>query len=148
MANTSSIQKYHELANRSNKTYGLLSNEATAIMQGHKSIPLGEILVLGRKGVTNLNMLYNWWIIYAFQNHLIKDGKWIKPNEILDVLLADEYIKYGSQAGVPFKIQTYLRMIGHHLNYDQRLNLSSEQQNYLSYQENILQKEREKYKIH
>ena len=81
MANISHLEKYNELTNRSNKTYGLLSNEATAIMQGHKSIPLAEILVLGRKGVINLNMLYNWWIIYAFQNHLIKDGKWIKPNK-------------------------------------------------------------------
>ena len=144
---TSPLQKYHELNNRSNKTYGLLSNEATAIIQTHKTIPIGSLLVVGRKGVINLNMLYNWWMIYAFQNHLIKDGKWIRPNETLDGLLADEYIKYGAQAGVPFTVQTYLRMIGHHLNYDNTLQLSQDQSNYLLNQENILQSEREKHKL-
>ena len=142
------LQKYNQLNNRSNKSYGLLSNEITAIMQTHNTIPLGQLLVLGRKGITNLNTLYNWWIIYAIQNRLIKDGKWIRPNDTLDVLLADEYIKYGARAGVPFSVQTYLRMIGHHLNHDETLQLSQEQLNYLTTQENNIQQERGKYKIH
>lgn len=130
---------------RTNKTYGLLSNEATAIMQTHPSIPIGQLLVVGRKGIVNLNMLYNWWIIYAFQHNLFREGKWINPDDTLNGLLADEYIKYGAQTGVPYSIQTYLRMIGHHLNYDEQLNLTQEHINYLLSQDNILQKERGKY---
>lgn len=139
--------RYNNLNNRTNKTYGLLSNEATAVMQTYKNIPIGEFLVYGRKGIANLDMLYNWWIIYAFQNHLIKDGKWIKPNETLDTLLADEYIKFGAKSGFPFHIQTYLRMLGQHLEYTD-ITLSNSQKQYILQNENILQNERLKYKLH
>jgi hypothetical protein len=147
MTTITPTQKYNQVKNRTNKTYGLLSNEMTAVMQRDKQIAVGELLVLGRKGIANLTMLYNWWMIYAFKNYLIKDNRWILPNETIDALLADDYIKFGASSGVPFALQTYLRMIGQHLSYDQHLNLSPEHINYLSSQENILLREREKYKM-
>ncbi len=136
-------------------SYGLLSNEVTAVMQRETqagNIPIGEILVVGRKGVFSLNMVYDWWLIYAATRGLIrregnKDGQWIFPNETLDALLADEYIKYGAKAGTPFRIQTYLRMIGQHLLYDYILELNQNQLNYLANQERILREERKKFKI-
>ncbi len=140
-------EKYNQVKNRTNKTYGLLSNEMTAVMQRDKQIAIGELLVLGRKGIINLTMLYNWWMIYAFKNQLIIDNLWILPNQTIDALLADDYIKFGASYGAPFAMQTYLRMIGQHLNYDQHLNLSWDHLNYLSMQENILLREREKYKM-
>lgn len=133
--------------NRPSNAYGLLSNESTAVMQREKIATIGEILVVGRKGVFNVRMLYDWWMIYAVNKGLVKDGQWIIPNETLDALLADEYIKYGAKAGVPFRIQTYLTMLGHHLHYEHRLQLDQNQVNYLMKQEAILREKRKQYKI-
>ena len=132
--------------NRFNNTYGLLTNEATAVMRRENITPVGEIMVVGRKGVFNLNMLYDWWMLYAIHRNIIKDGKWIVPNETIDALLADEYIKFGAQAGSPFHIQTYLRMIGYHLKYDHQLSLSPNQLDYLSNQGTELRNNRKQYK--
>jgi len=140
MAALNSINK------RSSNTYGLLTNEMTAVMQNENIAPIGKFLESGRKGVVNLNMLYNWWVLYAINKNLIKDN-WILPNEVLNSLLADQYIKYGAKSGTPFDIQTYLRMIGNHLKYDDKLTLSVDQQNYLLSQDNILKTERSKYKL-
>lgn len=131
----------------SSSTYGLLSNESTAVMQRENVAPIGELLVVGRKGVFNLNMLYDWWMLYAIKNNLVAEGKWIVPNETIDALLADEYIKYGAKARTPFLIQTYLRMIGNHLGYEYKLNLSPDQLNYLSGQEKSLKNTRKQHKI-
>lgn len=133
---------------RSNTTYGLMSNEATAVMQREKVAPIGELLVVGRKGVFNLNMLYDWWMLYAVKNNLlVKNATFVMPNETLDALLADEYIKDGARAGTPYRTQTYLRMLGRHLGYDYQLTLGQEQINYLANQEILLRNERKKYPL-
>jgi len=62
-------------------------------------------------------------------------------------LLYDEYIKFGAIAGQPYHVQNYLRMLGKHLNYNQQLQLSSNQLNYLSNQEKKIRAERKKYVI-
>ncbi len=131
----------------SSSTYGLLSNEATAIMQREKLAPIGDFLVVGRKGLANLNMMYDWWMIYAVKNNLIQNGKFIIPNDVLDALLADEYIKFGAIAGHPYHIQDYLRMLGSHLGYNYQLQLSPDQVNYLSSQEINLRNHRKNYAI-
>ena len=147
MATISPLVQARNIANRSNTTYGLLSNESTAVIQRENMAPIGKVLVVGRKGVFNLNMLYDWWMLYAIKKNMIKDGKWIIPNETLDALLADEYIKFGARAGVPFHIQTYLRMLGHHLGYDYQLNLAPNQLGYLGNQERILRDTRKHHRI-
>lgn len=134
--------------NRSNTTYGLLSNEATAVMQRENVAPIGKMLVVGRKGVFNLNMLYDWWLLYAIKkNLLVKNAKFVMPNETLDALLADEYIKEGARAGVPYNTQTYLRMLGRHLGYEYQFTLDPERRNYLASQEKLLRDERKKYPL-
>lgn len=136
--------------NHSSNSYGLLSNELTAVMQRDNNILKNDLLVVGRKGVFSLKMLYDWWLIYANNKGLItniENGQWITPNEILDALLADEYIKYGARAGTPFRIQTYLTMLGHQLSYDYKLDLDQPQLNYLSNQANTLRSERQKIKL-
>jgi hypothetical protein len=147
MSNSSTVNLALNIANRSSKSYGLLSNESTAVMQKDKLPEIGEILLVGRKGVFNLNMLYDWWMIYAIRHGLIKNEKWIIPNATLDSLLADEYIKYGAKTGIPYHIQTYLRMIGHHINYDRPLEISDVQKNYLDKQEQKIRSIRKSYKI-
>ena len=133
--------------NRSSASYGLLSNESTAVMQRENVAPIGKALVVGRKAVFNLNMLYDWWMLYAIKKNLISDGKWIIPNETMDALLADEYIKFGARAETPFRVQTYLRMIGKHLGFEYQLTLSPEQKSYLGNQERVLRNTRKQYKI-
>ena len=129
-------------------THGLLSNEATAVMQRERVSPIGQLLVVGRKGVFNLKMLYDWWMLYTLShNLLIKNGTYVMPNETLDALLADEYIKEGATASTPYHTQTYLRMIGRHLGYDYQIDLSSDQLSYLNNQERILRDERKRYTI-
>ncbi|GAG80770.1 unnamed protein product [marine sediment metagenome] len=147
MANISTI--HTSLSNnRPSNSYGLLSNEATAVMQREKLItPISNIMVVGRKGVVNVNMLYDWWLIYAANKGLVKEGQWIAPNETLDALLADEYIKHGANAGIPFRIQTYLTMLSNHLHHKLRLNLDKNQIFYLRNQENILRNLRKQFKI-
>ncbi|GAG93392.1 unnamed protein product [marine sediment metagenome] len=138
--------KYLDSRNRSSSsTYGLLSNEATAIMQREIIAPIGKFLVVGRKGLANLNIMYDWWIIYAIKNNLISNGKFIIPNNVLDTLLADEYIKFGAVAGKRYHIQDYLRMLGEHLGYNYQLQLSSDQIKYLSEQERNIRFHRKKY---
>ena len=132
---------------RSANSYGLLTNEATAVMQRENPVPVGDIMVVGRKGVFNIRMLYDWWMIYASRKSLIKDKQWIVPDGTLDALLADEYIKDGATAGVPFRIQTYLAMLGRHLSHDYNLKLNSQQTGYLRQQETVLREQRKQHKI-
>ena len=128
--------------NKTSTDYGLLSNESTAVMQGENIYPIEQLLVVGRKGVVNLKMLYDWWILYAIKhNLLIENSKYVRPNETLNALLADEYIKEGAIAGEPYNTQTYLRMIGRHLGYDHILNLSPDHKTYLETQERLLKGE-------
>lgn len=122
-------------------TYGLLSNEATAVMQNN--IASGDkLLVVGRKGVINTRMLYDWWYVYAVKNNLIVNRKWISPNDVLNALLADEYIKFGAVVGKPYAIQTYFAMLGNHIDYTVKLDLSDVQNNYLIDLANIFRRER------
>ncbi len=118
---------------------GLLTNEITAVIQREKDIAhIGELMLVGRKGLFTLNMLYDWWIIYASKKGLINDNKWIFSNDVLDALLADEYLEFGVIVGKPYHIQTYLRMLGKHLKYNYQLNFNTEQYNYLNNQINLI----------
>ncbi len=83
-------------------------------------------------------MLYDWWIIYASRKNLIKEKKWIVPNETIDALLADSYIKFGANINEPYHVQTYLRMLGSQLSYIPSVELNAAQLNYLKNQELLL----------
>lgn len=128
--------------NNTNVNYGLLSNEATAVMQNQQIVPNAKLLVLGRKGVINTGMMFDWWYIYAAKNNLILNRKWITSNDTLNALLADEYIKFGAIAGTPFSIQMYFAMLGNHINYNDKLQLSPDQRNYLINQAKSFRSER------
>jgi len=124
-------------SNTTSSTPGLLTNELTAVMQKEKIIP-NELMVVGRKGVFTLKMLYDWWMIYASRKNLIKEKKWIVPNETIDALLADSYIKFGANINEPYHVQTYLRMLGSQLSYIPSVELNAAQLNYLKNQELLL----------
>ena len=143
--NTNTNTNTNNNTNNNMDAYGLLSNEATAVMQNQQIVPNTKLLVLGRKGILNTRMMFDWWYVYAAKNNLIFNNKWIAANDTLNALLADEYIKFGAVAGTPFSIQMYFSMLGKHIYYNNKLELSPDQKNYLINQANNFRIERSQF---
>ena len=93
---------------------GLIDERVSQLMINNNETGIGLILN-GGKVIGNINMLFDFWLIYAYQNDLIRD-QYIYPDNIINWSLEDVYKKYGaSKEG--FLIGTYLRMLGEKIDY-------------------------------
>lgn len=103
---------------------GTLSVEITEIMEKHN--PLDELYKTEGKGIYTLNMLYDFWLIYAYQNDLIRDG-YIYPDVTVHNLLYKLYNMYGASE-MGFLLTTFLRMLGSQLDFSKNINVNVKDQ--------------------
>ncbi len=89
--------------------YDLLNETITEIMQQNNIIDI-EIIKINGRGVYTLNMLYDFWLIYVYQNDLIRD-QYIYPDVVIHNLLYKLYNIYGA-SNSRFSLTNFLRMLG------------------------------------
>ena len=101
------------------KTY-LLNKTMTEVMDKNNVTDI-PIVKKNNKAVYTLSMLYDFWLIYAYQNDLIRD-QYIYPDVVVHNLLFDLYKIYGAK-GSGFLLSTFLRMLGSQTFFDKEINI-------------------------
>lgn len=102
---------------------GLLSIDMTNTMKQIQNIPTSSQLQMGK---STLSMLYDFWLIYVYQNDLIRD-QYIYPDQTINNLLSIQYENYGaSEEG--FLMSSFLRMLQSHLDFNEKLEMTDELQ--------------------
>ena len=100
---------------------GLLNKTITKVMEENNIIP-SPIIKLNFNGIYTLNMLYDFWLAYAYQNDLIHE-QYIYPDETINNLLFNQYMRYGGSIEGNL-LETFLRMLSSQINFNTDIELS------------------------
>lgn len=75
--------------------------------------------IRNKRVVMNLDTLYNFWLIYIYENSLIKN-QYIYADENINNLLKKEYKKYGGSTD-GYLISTFLRILVSQIEFNKKI---------------------------
>ena len=97
---------------------GLLNKNMTLFMNKNNVIDV-PIKERNQQGIYTLSMLYDFWLIYIYENDLIRN-QYIYPDDTINNLLYSQYDKYGGSVD-GYLISTFLRILESQISFDSTL---------------------------